>query len=49
MLKAGTYTANYSKDDGMPKFAEYNGVRVGIYLDNEGYPSTIFPDGGKQP
>lgn len=49
VLKAGTYTANYSKDDGMPKFAEYNGVRVGIYLDNEGYPSTIFPDGGKQP
>ena len=49
VLKAGTYTANYFKDDGMPKFAEYNGVRVGIYLDNEGYPSTIFPDGGKQP
>ena len=49
MLKAGTYTANYIKDDGMPKFAEYNGVRVGIFLDSEGNPSTIFPDNSKQP
>ena len=41
-LKAGTYTANHSKDSGMPKFAEYDGVRVGIFLDNDGFPSTIF-------
>ncbi len=49
VLKAGTYTANNSRDDGMPKFAEYNGVRVGIFLDSEGNPSTIFPDNSKQP
>ena len=48
VLKAGTYVANNSKYDDMPKFNEYNGVRVGIFLDNDGYPSTIFPDGGKQ-
>jgi len=49
VLKAGTYVANTSKDNGMPKFAEYNGVRVGIFIDEDGYPSTIFPDGSKQP
>lgn len=49
VLKAGTYVANNSTDINMPKFAEYNGVRVGIFLDNEGLPSTIFPDGNKQP
>ena len=49
ILKAGTYTANHSKDSGMPKFAEYNGVRVGIFLDNDGFPSTIFPDNSEQP
>lgn len=49
VLKAGTYTANHSKDSGMPKFAEYNGVRVGIFLDNDGFPSTIFPDNSEQP
>ncbi len=49
VLKAGTYVANNSKDTGMPKFAEYNGVRVGIFIDGDGYPSTIFPDGSRQP
>ncbi|MCU6720617.1 EndoU domain-containing protein [Porcipelethomonas ammoniilytica] len=49
ILKAGTYTANHSKDSGMPKFAEYDGVRVGIFLDNDGFPSTIFPDNSEQP
>lgn len=49
VLKAGTYVANNSTDENMPKFAEYNGVRVGIFLDNEGFPSTIFPDSSKQP
>lgn len=49
VLKAGTYVANNSTDINMPKFAEYNGVRVGIFLDNEGLPSTIFPDNSKQP
>lgn len=48
VLKAGTYVANKSKNTEMPKFAEYNGVRVGIFLDKDGYPSTIFPDNSKQ-
>ena len=30
-------------------FGEYNGVRIGIYADDEGFPSTIFPDNSKQP
>ena len=49
ILKAGTYVANISKDNDMPRFEEYNKVRVGIFLDDEGYPSTIFPDNSKQP
>lgn len=45
---AGTYVANTVKSDNITKFAEYNGVRVGIFVDEDGYPSTIFPDNSKQ-
>ena len=31
------------------KFGEYDGVRVGIFMDSDGNPTTIFPDNMKQP
>lgn len=50
ILVAGTRIANEAElvPDGVV-FGEYNGVRIGIYADSEGYPSTIFPDNSKQP
>lgn len=49
VIKAGTYVANTVKSDESKRFGEYNGVRVGIYVDQNGYPTTIFPDSNKQP
>ena len=50
ILVAGTYVANSkSKPNGIFKFDTYKGVKVGIIIDNNGNPSTIFPDNSKQP
>ncbi|MBQ3566218.1 MAG: EndoU domain-containing protein [Oscillospiraceae bacterium] len=49
VLKAGTYIVNTVESDKVKRFGEYNGVRIGIFVDNEGYPSTIFPDADNQP
>ncbi|MGN0613028.1 MAG: EndoU domain-containing protein [Porcipelethomonas sp.] len=49
VLKAGTYIVNAVHSDETKRFGNYNGVRVGIYVDENGYPSTIFPDSNKQP
>lgn len=46
---AGTYVANKGTGSGNVKFAEYEGVRVGIFVDSNGNPMTIFPDNMKQP
>lgn len=46
---AGTYVANAVKSDDIIKFAEYNGIKVGVFIDDDGFPSTIFPDNSKQP
>lgn len=46
---AGTYVVNKGTGDGFIKFAEYNGVRVGIFVDSDGNPTTIFPDNMNQP
>lgn len=50
VLVAGTYVANSSVPIvNSAKFDTYNGVRVGIYVDEDGNPTTIFPDNMKQP
>lgn len=46
---AGTYVANRGLGTGNTKFGEYKGVRVGIFMDADGNPATIFPDNMKQP
>lgn len=47
---AGTYVANKPESiDGAFKAATYNGVRVGVYCNEAGSPTTIFPDNMKQP
>ena len=46
---AGTYVANKGTGTGGTKFAVYKGVRVGIYVDVKGNPTTIFPDNMEQP
>lgn len=50
VLLAGTYTANTSpktRNDFI--FANYKGVRVGVFIDSKGKVNTIFPDNSKQP
>lgn len=49
VLKAGTYVANTYDLNGITIFGDYNGVRVGVYIDKNGDPSTIFPDNSRQP
>lgn len=50
IMVAGTYVANTSTDQGACKFATYNGVRVGVYIDTKkNCIDTIFPDNSKQP
>lgn len=46
---AGTFVANRSQDSGILKFADYRGVRTGVYLDANGQPATIFPHNMAQP
>ena len=46
---AGTYIANRAISTGNPRFGEYNGVRVGVFRDSVGNPTSIFPDNMKQP
>ena len=45
---AGTYIANKGAGIGNMKFGEYNGVRIGIFVDSGGKPTTIFLDNMKQ-
>lgn len=49
VLKAGTYVSNTVKSKDVKRFGEYNGIRIGFYVDKDGYPTTIFPDADKQP
>lgn len=46
---AGTYVANKGIGTGFIKFAEYKGVKVGIFVDANRNPTTIFPDNMNQP
>ncbi|MCI9417840.1 MAG: hypothetical protein HFI82_10655 [Eubacterium sp.] len=46
---AGTFVANKGIGTEDVKFAEYKGVKVGIYVDSNGNPTTIFPHNMKQP
>lgn len=50
---AGTYVANKPEsENGLFKAGTFRGVRIGIYTDainNNGMPTTIFPDNSKQP
>ena len=46
---AGTYAANKGKGAGDLKFADYRGVRTGVYLNSDGLPATIFPHNMAQP
>lgn len=46
---AGTYVANQGTESGAIKFAEYKGVKVGIFVDADGSPTTIFPHNMEQP
>lgn len=50
ILVAATYVANSGSSivDGV-KFDNYNGVRVGIFVETGGSPTTVFPDNMKQP
>ena len=45
---AGTYIANRGSGTGNVKVGGYNGVRIGIFVDSDGKPTTIFPDNRKQ-
>ena len=49
ILLAGTHVANNGTKSGITIFGDYDGVRLGMYLDTDGKPSTIFPDNSKQP
>ena len=44
---AGTYIANKGIGTEFIKLGEYDGVRVGIFMDSDGNPTTIFPDNMK--
>nr|WP_300663114.1 phage minor head protein [uncultured Acetatifactor sp.] len=46
---AGTYVANKGTGSGAIKFADYKGVKVGIFVDADGSPTTIFPHNMEQP
>lgn len=50
IMVAGTYVANKSNDTGNIRFATYNGVRIGVFIDTStNCIDTIFPDNMKQP
>lgn len=46
---AGTYVANKGMGTSSTKFAVYKGVKVGVYVDADGSPTTIFPNNKEQP
>ena len=46
---AGTYVVNRGTGTGDTKFAVYKGVKVGVYVDADGNPTTIFPNNKEQP
>jgi len=45
---ASTFVANTNTSKTFPAFADFRGLRVGIYVNSTGAPSTIFPDGSLQ-